>query len=69
MRKASSIILTNSNRPHQIRSSEVGVANKEHSPVDNFLVKHYPYPEKITALGIGDLSGFKEMVPENPYRR
>jgi hypothetical protein len=38
---------------------EVGVANKEYSNVDNFIIKQYPYQERITALGIGDLSLFR----------
>jgi len=43
---------------------EVGVANKEYSPVDNFLIRHYPFKDKITALGIGDLSEFRRRYPE-----
>lgn len=43
---------------------EVGVANREHSPVDNFLIKNYPFIQNITALGVGDLSGFKAKYPE-----
>ncbi|WKZ31719.1 MAG: class I SAM-dependent methyltransferase [Thermodesulfobacteriota bacterium] len=42
---------------------EVGVANREYSEVDNFLVKHYPYPENITALGLGDISIFRKRYP------
>lgn len=46
---------------------EVGIANKEYSPEDNFLVKHYLYGHKrITALGIGDLSKFEEKYPNIP---
>lgn len=43
---------------------EVGVASKEYSPVDNFLIKNYPYREKITALGVGDLSKFESNFPD-----
>lgn len=43
---------------------EIGVANTEYSHVDNFLVKNYPYPHNITALGIGNLSKFRETYPD-----
>ncbi len=43
---------------------EVGVANTEHSNVDNFLIKNYPHQHNITAIGIGDLSKFKETYPD-----
>lgn len=42
---------------------EVGVENTEYAPVSNFLVKNYPYPHNITALGIGDLSKFRKTYP------
>jgi hypothetical protein len=42
---------------------EVGVANHEYSSVDNFLIKKYPYPENITALGIGGFSEFQKKYP------
>ncbi|MFN3739290.1 MAG: methyltransferase domain-containing protein [Thermodesulfovibrionales bacterium] len=43
---------------------EVGVASKEYSPFDNFLIKNYPFRENITALGIGDLSEFTKNYPD-----
>ncbi|MCS7228349.1 MAG: class I SAM-dependent methyltransferase [Endomicrobia bacterium] len=43
---------------------EVGVANIEYSPVDNFLVNHYPYKRMITALGVGSLQDFKYKYPD-----
>jgi len=43
---------------------EVGVANKEYSPVDYFLIKNYLYREKITALSVGNLSEFEANYPE-----
>jgi hypothetical protein len=45
---------------------EVGVGNTEPLPVTNFLVRNYPWPERVTALGVGDLSGFKRLHPEIP---
>ena len=32
---------------------DVGFNNIEYSEIDNYLEKVYPYPEKITALGVG----------------
>lgn len=43
---------------------EVGVANIEYSPADNFLIKSYPYRHNITALGIGELSKFRKTYPD-----
>jgi len=43
---------------------EVRVTDREYSPVDNFLLKNYPFKNKITALGIGNLSEFKQKYPE-----
>src|SRR3990167_5162073 len=42
---------------------DVGVNTEEYSPTDNFLEKHYPYPEKITAAGMGDLQNFRTRYP------
>lgn len=33
---------------------DIGVNTTEYSEGDNFLEKHYPYPERITAVGLGD---------------
>ncbi len=41
----------------------VGVANIEYSQIDNFLIKYYQFPDRITALGIGDLSEFRKRYP------
>jgi len=38
---------------------DVGYTNKEYSDTDNYFEKHYPYPEKITALGVEDPKEFK----------
>ena len=46
------------------RFLEVGVGNHEPLPVTNFMVRNYPYPERVTALGLGDLSGFRALHPE-----
>lgn len=42
---------------------EVGIADVEYSPYDNFLIKRYLYPKNITAIGIGDLSEFRKRYP------
>jgi hypothetical protein len=43
---------------------EVGVASEEYSPIDNYLIKNYPYRHNITALGLGDLSEFRNNYPD-----
>ncbi|GAP72471.1 methyltransferase domain-containing protein [Candidatus Symbiothrix dinenymphae] len=45
---------------------DVGFCNQEYSAaVDNYLEKHYPYPQKITALGVADEGDnvFKQCYP------
>lgn len=43
---------------------DVGAADIEYSPFDNFLEKHYPHPEKITALSIYPLTHFSQRYPD-----
>jgi len=43
---------------------DVGVNTTEYSATDNYLEKFYPHKEKITAVGLGDFSVFKERYPE-----
>jgi ubiquinone/menaquinone biosynthesis C-methylase UbiE len=43
---------------------DVGVNTEEYSAADNYLEKFYSYPENITAVGIGDLSLFRERYPK-----
>ena len=43
---------------------DVGFNNVEYSDIDNYLEKVYPYPEKITALGITDPTPFQERYPK-----
>ena len=42
---------------------DVGVADKEFSPYDNFLEKAHPYQAQITALSIHGLQEFKQKYP------
>lgn len=42
---------------------DVGFNDTEHSSVDNFLEKNYPYLNKITALGVDSDSIFKKNYP------
>jgi SAM-dependent methyltransferase len=42
---------------------DVGVNNEEYSPTDNFLEKHYSYPENITAVTMGDVQTFAKRYP------
>jgi Methyltransferase domain len=46
------------------RVLDVGFAGKEYSPTDNFIEKHYPYRERLTALGIDTPNDFKQKYPE-----
>jgi 2-polyprenyl-3-methyl-5-hydroxy-6-metoxy-1,4-benzoquinol methylase len=43
---------------------DVGFSDHEHSPNDNFLEKHYPHPENITALGIDTPVEFATRYPK-----
>ena len=43
---------------------DVGVADREYSPFDNYLEKSYPYPNKITALSIYPFKEFSERYPD-----
>lgn len=45
---------------------EVGIADKEYSSIDNFLIKYYPYKRNISALGLGNLSEFRKNYPDIP---
>jgi hypothetical protein len=43
---------------------DVGVNTTEYSPSDNYLERHYPYPHKVTAVGLeDDFSGFNARYP------
>jgi len=48
----------------QSRILDVGVADQEYSPFDNYLEKKYPYPHNITALSIHPLTAFKKRYPD-----
>lgn len=43
---------------------DVGVANQEYSPVDNYFEKRYPFPHNITALSITNLKNFRKRYPQ-----
>jgi hypothetical protein len=42
---------------------DVGYSASEYSPYDNYIEKRYPYPERLTALGIDDPSEFRRQYP------
>ncbi|HWO94724.1 MAG TPA: class I SAM-dependent methyltransferase, partial [Dehalococcoidia bacterium] len=42
---------------------DVGFSDDEYSDSDNFLEKHYPYPENITALGLDVPARFSHRYP------
>jgi SAM-dependent methyltransferase len=43
---------------------DVGFSDREYSPVDNYLEKHYPHLDKITALGIDEPKEFLIRYPK-----
>jgi len=43
---------------------DIGVTNREFSPVDNYFEKRYPYPKNITILSIQELTEFSNRYPE-----
>jgi SAM-dependent methyltransferase len=43
---------------------DIGFAEKEYSPVDNFIEKTYPYPNMLTALGIESTKSFRKRYPK-----
>jgi SAM-dependent methyltransferase len=43
---------------------DVGVGNDEPLPVTNYVTRHYPWPERMTALGLGNMAGFRRLHPE-----
>ncbi|MBP9751717.1 MAG: class I SAM-dependent methyltransferase [Candidatus Moranbacteria bacterium] len=42
---------------------DVGANVTEYSETDNFLERHYEHPERITVLGVGDITPIKERYP------
>ena len=43
---------------------DVGFTENEFSVTENYLEKHYPYQNKITALGIVKAPLFKQRYPQ-----
>lgn len=46
------------------RVLDVGYTNREYSPGDNFMEKHFPHPERLTALGVEPHDEFSSRYPE-----
>lgn len=42
------------------------MANTEPLAATNYLIKHYPHRHSLTALGLGDMSGFAALHPRIP---
>jgi SAM-dependent methyltransferase len=42
---------------------DIGANVTEYSETDNFLERHYEHPERITVLGVGDITPIKERYP------
>jgi SAM-dependent methyltransferase len=49
---------------NSLRVLDVGFSDEEYSSTDNFIEKHYPYPEMLTALGVCDTSKFRQRYPD-----
>jgi hypothetical protein len=49
--------------------ADVGVNVVEYSDSDNYLERHYPHPEKITAVGTDDTTAFSDRYPSVRYVR
>lgn len=47
-----------------MRVLDVGFNAEEYSNTDNFIEKHYPYPEMLTALGLDNPAKFKTRYPK-----
>jgi SAM-dependent methyltransferase len=47
----------------EIRILDVGFSDEEHSRTDNYIEKHYPYQERLTALGVEVPVHFKARYP------
>lgn len=47
----------------ELRVLDVGYSNHENAATDNFIEKHYPYPEMLTALGVESPVDFKRNYP------
>lgn len=48
----------------KMRVLDVGFAEYEYSETDNFIEKHYPYPEMLTALSTDAPKDFKKRYPK-----
>jgi len=42
---------------------DIGISDIEYRESDNLFEKAYPYPDRIVALGVGDLRNFKSRYP------
>ena len=48
----------------EMKILDIGFNATEYSDTDNFLEKHYQYPNQITALGIDDPTEFQKKYPD-----
>lgn len=46
------------------RVLDVGFNEREHSPVDNYIERRYPWPGNLTALGLHEAVEFRQRYPE-----
>ena len=50
-----------------VGADELGFGEGDGCGTLNFFEEHYPWPERITALGLHDGAGFRARYPEIPY--
>jgi SAM-dependent methyltransferase len=47
----------------ELKVLDVGFNSIEYSHIDNYIEKHYPYPEQLTALGLDSPEQFQKRYP------
>jgi SAM-dependent methyltransferase len=52
-----------------VGADELGFGEGDGCGTLNFFEEHYPWPERITALGLHDGAGFRSRYPDIPYVR
>jgi SAM-dependent methyltransferase len=48
----------------EMRVLDVGFTEREYSPVDNYIERHYPWPENLTALSVQEAVEFRRRYPK-----
>jgi SAM-dependent methyltransferase len=57
-------LFLNTIRPSaDLRVLDVGFSEREYSPVDNYIERQYPWPDRLTALGVDEPVEFRKRYP------